>query len=347
MDKSVIFSVAGSGKTTLLVDALSLERRFLVVTFTENNFVNLRRKIVGKFGYLPANIGLYTYFSFLHSFCYRPLLAMRMRTKGLNWDSPPEWTSKLARTDDRYYLDQTRRIYKGRLAKLIESKGGLPEAVERVAKYYDVVCVDEVQDFAGHDFNFLASLASSSLGVLLVGDFYQHTFDTSRDGPTNRTLHDDYQKYRARFKGMGVSIDDVTLKKSRRCPPAVCGFIRESIGIDIESHGGCDYEVVLVEDAQRAEELYSSATTVKLFYMQHEKYVCYSQNWGGSKGNDHYGDVCVVLNATTMKAFKKGGLKDLAPTTKNKFYVACSRARGNLYFVPDKLYKKYKTVDEQ
>lgn len=344
MDKSVIFSVAGSGKTTLLVDALSLEKRFLVVTFTENNFANLRRKIVRKFGYLPGNIGLYTYFSFLHSFCYRPLLAMRMRTKGLNWNPPPEWTSRLARTDDRYYLDQTRRVYKGRLAKLIESKGGLPEAVERVAKYYDVFCVDEVQDFAGHDFNFLASLASSSLGVLLVGDFYQHTFDTSRDGPTNRTLHDDYQKYRARFKGMGVSIDDDTLKKSRRCPPAVCGFIRETIGIDIESHGGGDYEVVLVEEAQRAEELYSSATTVKLFYKEHEKYGCYSQNWGGSKGNDHYGDVCVVLNATTMKAFKKGGLKDLAPTTRNKFYVACSRTRGNLYFVPDKLYKKYKTL---
>ena len=143
---------------------------------------------------------------------------------------------------------------------------------------------------------------------------------------------------------MGVGIDDDTLKKSRRCPPAVCSFIRKTVGIDIESHGAGDYEVVLVEDAQRAEELYSSATTVKLFYQEHEKYGCYSQNWGGSKGDDHYGDVCVVLNPTTLKAYKKGGLKDLAPTTRNKFYVACSRTRGNLYFVPDKLYKKYKTL---
>ena len=143
---------------------------------------------------------------------------------------------------------------------------------------------------------------------------------------------------------MGVAIDDDTLRKSRRCPPAVCGFIRETVGIDIESHGAGDYEVVLVEDAQRAEELYSSATTVKLFYQEHEKYGCYSQNWGGSKGDDHYDDVCVVLNPTTLKAYKKGRLKDLAPTTRNKFYVACSRTRGNLYFVPDKLYKKYKTL---
>lgn len=54
-DKSVIFSVAGSGKTTLLVDALCLERRFLVLTFTENNFANLRRRIVKKFGYGSGN----------------------------------------------------------------------------------------------------------------------------------------------------------------------------------------------------------------------------------------------------------------------------------------------------
>jgi DNA helicase-2/ATP-dependent DNA helicase PcrA len=344
MAKSVIFSVAGSGKTTLLVDALCLERRYLVVTFTENNFANLRSKILKKFGYLPINIGLYTYFSFLYSFCYRPILAMRMRTKGLNWNTPPDWTSRLSRTDDRYYLDQTRKVYKGRLAKLIESKGALLESVQRVEKYYDVLCVDEVQDFAGHDFNFLSSLASSSLGVLLVGDFYQHTFDTSRDGPTNRTLHDDYQKYRTRFKKMGVGIDDDTLKKSRRCSPAVCSFIRETIGIAIESHAADNYEVVLVEDAQRAEELYLSATTVKLFYQEHEKYGCYSENWGGSKGDDHYGDVCVVLNQTTLKAYKEGWLKDLAPTTRNKFYVACSRTRGNLYFVPNKLYKKYKKI---
>lgn len=142
---------------------------------------------------------------------------------------------------------------------------------------------------------------------------------------------------------MGVGIDDETLKKSRRCPPAVCGFIREKIGIDIESHGVNASEVALVEEAHRAEQLFASETTVKFFYQEHEKYGCYSQNWGGSKGDDHYGDVCVVLNPTTLKAYKLEGLKGLAPTTRNKFYDACSRSRGNLYFIPEALYRKYKT----
>ena len=342
MGKSIVFSVAGSGKTTLLVNRLSLDKRFLVVTFTEDNFANLRRKIVEKFGYLPENIGLFTYFAFLHSFCYRPLLAMSMKTKGLNWYPPPDWTSRLARTDERYYLDPTRRVYKGRLAKLLETQGAIPEVVERIEKYYDVLCVDEVQDFAGHDFNFLAVLASSSLSILLVGDFYQHTFDTSRDGAINRTLHDDYEKYRVRFKAMGLGIDDDTLKKSHRCAPAVCEFIREQVGIDIESHGTGQHNVSLVEDSIRAEGLYSDGKMIKLFYQEHEKYGCYSQNWGASKGDDHYVDVCVVLNDKTLKAYKTGGLKALAPTTRNKFYVACSRARANLYLVPEKLYKKFK-----
>lgn len=143
---------------------------------------------------------------------------------------------------------------------------------------------------------------------------------------------------------MGLSIDDGTLKKGRRCPPAVCGFIRDMVRIDIESHGNGEYEVALVEEAQRAEELCASDTTVKLFYQEHEKCGCYSRKWGGAKGDDHYGDVCVVLNATTLKAYKIGGLKHLAPTTRSKLYVACSRTRGNLYFVPDKLCKKYKLL---
>lgn len=342
MDKSVIFSVAGAGKTTLIIDRLGLEKRYLIVTFTENNHINLRRKVVEKFGYIPPNISIYTYFTFLHSFCYRPLLGLKLRTKGMNMNQPPPHTAMLSRANEDYYLDSTRRIYKGRLAKLLETQGVIPEVVERIEKYYDALYVDEVQDFAGHDFNFLATLASASLDLLLVGDFYQHTFDTSRDGMTNKNLHDDYKKYRARFKNMGVAIDDETLSKTWRCPPAVSAFIRDNVGIDIYSHGENETKVVLVDDKVHVEAIWEDGGTVKLFYQEHEKYGCYSQNWGGSKGDDHYGDVCVVLNPKTLKAYKDGGLSALPSMTRNKLYVACSRTRGHLYLVPEAHFKKYK-----
>lgn len=89
--------------------------------------------------------------------------------------------------------------------------------------------------------------------------------------------------------------------------------------------------------------MYSDGKIIKLFYQEHEKYGCYYQNWGGSKGDDHYVDVRVVLNDKPLKAYKAGRLKTLAPTTRNKFYVACSRARANLYLVPEKLCKKFKS----
>jgi len=50
----------------------------------------------------------------------------------------------------------------------------------------------------------------------------------------------------------------------------------------------------------------------------------------------------VVLNPTTLKAYDSGNLADLAPTTKNKLYVACTRAKGNLYFISELALKKYK-----
>ncbi|OAD97995.1 hypothetical protein A6A26_23890 (plasmid) [Pantoea sp. OXWO6B1] len=60
----------------------------------------------------------------------------------------------------------------------------------RPERNVDVLLIDEVQGFAGHDVNFLPELCSAGSSVLLTGDDFQHTFDTGRDGNTNATLHD-------------------------------------------------------------------------------------------------------------------------------------------------------------
>ena len=56
---------------------------------------------------------------------------------------------------------------------------------------------------------------------------------------------------------------------------------------------------------------------------------------GETKGEDHYKDVCVMLNKTTAKKRTAGKLLELPPPTKNKLYVAITRARGNVYLVND------------
>lgn len=342
MDKRVIFAVAGSGKTTHIVSGLDLEKRFLLVTYTDNNLANLRRKIIERFGFLPSNIVLLSYFTFLYSFCFKPFLLMKLRTSGINFDTPPVRTQRLPRTDDAFFLDFHRRLYHNRIANLLDTKDVMGDVTRRIEKYVDVVCVDEVQDFGGYDFELLMAICGSKVNVLLVGDFHQHTFDTSRDGPKNKTLHNDYEKYKKRFEKAGLVVDTTSLSKSHRCSQTVCDFIRKHLDIEIDSHSIVATNAIFLDGQDDADRLHACSRTVKLFYQEHYKYDCYSENWGKSKGTDHYQDVCVVLNGTSYKDFQNGVLRDAAPQTRNKLYVACSRPRGNLYLMPGQLFKKFK-----
>jgi ATP-dependent exoDNAse (exonuclease V) beta subunit len=67
-------------------------------------------------------------------------------------------------------------------------------------------------------------------------------------------------------------------------------------------------------------------------------------NWGASKGIDSFEDVCVVLNKTAQKLLENRKLIELNPKTKNKLYVACTRAHRHLYIVSYKFLEKYKKV---
>lgn len=338
MDKSVVFAVAGSGKTTRLVNALDEARRFLLVTYTEANYDNLRAKVIQRFGYLPPNIAIYTYFRFLHNFCYRPFLRSKKNTRGITFNTPDRFPV-YPLTDDRRYMSPGRWLYANRLAKFIEQSGLIGAVVARIEKYFDVFFVDEVQDFGGHDFNFLLAISAAQVNMSFVGDFYQHTFDTSRDGNVNANLHENYDVYKKKFERARLKVDTDSLKRSRRCSKSVCDFISEKIGIEIQAHDERTSVVRFEDDPTAIEALYRDSGTVKLFYKEHLKYDCFSQNWGASKGMDIYEDVCVVLNPGNVKAWKTGSFRDINPETRNKLYVACSRARGNLTFVPESLLK--------
>lgn len=343
MDKRVMFAVAGSGKTTHLIARLSLERRALIVTYTENNFINLRDSIIKRFGCIPRNITILTYFNFLYSFCYRPLLQLRYGTTGMSFRMPPDFTRTLKRDNNRYHFNNNGNLYHNRLAKFVEIADGIPGVISRIERFYDDFFVDEVQDLAGHDFNLLMALSKADVEILFVGDFYQHTFDTSRDGSVNKSLHDDIVKYEKRFRAAGIKIDKETLSKSWRCRLTVCNFIRVQLQIEMHSHHEKETNIIQVSTQDEADKLYRDINVVKLFYQEHYKYGCFSNNWGASKGQDHYEDVCVVLGTTHWNSYKKTTLAELTPKTKNKLYVAFSRTRGKLYLAPEILFKAFKS----
>lgn len=340
MDKKVIFAVAGSGKTTYIIEKLTLEKRSLVITYTINNLNNLRVGIINKFGYFPDNIKLMSYFTFIYTICYRPLLSFKYNTNGITFERNPNQFAR--QTDYSYFFDVHGRIYSNRIAKFLEIQRVLSDVNIRIYKYFDNLFIDEVQDIAGHDFNFISSIARTNIEMTFVGDFYQHTFDTSRDGNVNVNLHDDYSNYKTYFENMGLSVDVDSLNKSFRCSPTICDFITKNIGIEIHSNRSDDTRIQTIDSQEKVDEIYHDGSIIKLFYREHYKYGCNSRNWGESKGENRYGDVCVVLNRETLRKFPNK-LNELNLKTRNKLYVACSRARNDLYFIPFNFLEQYKS----
>ena len=342
MDHRVILAVAGSGKTTYIVESIDSSTPSLVLTYTENNYRNLRNRIVHQFCGIPDGTRINTYFSFLYSFCLRPLCGDKYGLRGINFDNPPEFTRRIKRDNLRHYMDSQGRIFASRIASFLINFDLVNEVRERVEKYFQSVYVDEVQDFAGHDFNLLALITSGSTDSLLVGDFFQHTYDTSRDGSVNRGLHDDYDAYKKKFESLGFEVNEIVLSRSYRCSPTTCEFVSNNLGIGIDSHLENESLLEFVDDEQWAEALFNQGHIVKLFYQSYLRYPCFSDNWGASKGIDDYDSVCVVLNKKSEDLYRKGELNKLPAITKNKLYVACTRARSELYFIPEHLVKKYK-----
>lgn len=343
MDKQLILAVAGSGKTRLIIDHLSADKRYLIVTYTINNTNNIRHRIITKFGFFPENIRLYTYFTFLFSFCFRPLLGHEIKAKGLFFDRPPQWPKKLS--DPGHYIAHN-RIYSSRLAKLLINKSITPEISERLMRYFDAIYIDEIQDFAASDFNLLKEISKHSHDLYFVGDFYQHTYDTSSDGSININLHKDLTRFETEYRRMGFQINKTALNKSYRCSPTICKFISENLKIVIESNRTDETIIDIITTQKEADNIFQNNNIIKLFYREHSKFPCYGKNWAESKGEDSHEDVVVVLNKTTEELFTAKKLEQLNPETRNKFYVACSRARRNLYFMSEKLILKYKSTNK-
>ncbi|HGQ6653782.1 TPA: RNA helicase, partial [Streptococcus pneumoniae] len=143
----------------------------------------------------------------------------------------------------------------------------------------------------------------------------------------------------------GYEIDLSSLSKSYRCPKIVCDFIVDNLAIEILSQREekVSSQITLIDSQKKIESIMTDDNIMKLFYQKSYDYECKSQNWGDSKGSE-YDNVCVVLNPTSYKLFAADRLNELSSQTKSKFYVACTRTRGNLYFVKQSDIEKYRKM---
>lgn len=352
MDRKLILAVAGAGKTTLLLNKLNKKEKFLIVTYTKTNYEDIKKAIVDKFSYIPTNITIYTYFVFLYNFCFKPFEItlcpkLNFRTKGIDFNTIED-NHRVKSTQISYYMGiKSKKMYASRLAKLCNKEKIYLKIKSRIEKYFDYFFIDEIQDFAGNDFNFINNLTNCNVNTIYVGDFYQHTFDTSRDGNVNMNLHKDINKYINTFikNNNNLEIDLHSLEKSIRCKKEVCEFIRNNINIDI--YPLTDKSVIVKEiiTENDIDRIMKDDDIVKLFYQNSNRYSGRVENWGNCKGST-YNNVCVVLNKKTYNLYKKNELNSLAMSTRNKLYVACTRTKNNLFFVDESKLNKYKKKEE-
>ncbi|HEX5673235.1 MAG TPA: hypothetical protein VFX75_03430, partial [Nitrososphaeraceae archaeon] len=266
MDKRLILAVAGSGKTTHILNQLDEENRHLIVTYTRENIRNLKNGIERKFNYFPENIKLYSFFEFLYSFCYKPFRARLDDPNGICWDAATFATLKIPLNNKAHFFTRDGRIYHNRLSKYLFYHSLESRINQRIDKYFDQFHIDEIQDFGGYDFDFLMSFSKLNTHLNWVGDFYQHTYDTSRDANKNKSLHSTLKGYLKRFSDVGIEIDQKTLLKSWRCSKSLTDFISKNLEINIETHKKEDTEVRYIDDQNEVDIIIQDNSIIKLFY---------------------------------------------------------------------------------
>lgn len=340
MDKrTVIQAYAGTGKTQKIIDLLDTSSRFLIITFTENNYANLKNRISKKYNGEPsANIKIMTYYKFLYEFCYKPFCSDHIRAKGISFSEEDRPNKYSQSGSNSYYFNANRKFYKSRLSKFILDKT-IDDVIMRLNTFFDYLIIDECQDMDSWDLDLITNFSKSNLSLLYVGDFYQHTYSTSHDGNKNLNLYSDLTKYKEKYEKSGFTFDDVTLSKSWRCSTKICEFIFQKLGIKISAQKDNAKEIEFIEDTEKAIELWNNEKIAKFHYNKGKTYGHNHFNWGEVKGIDDFEDVCVLLNDSTFKSYNSNTLNNLHATTKNKLYVAITRAHGNVYLLEEKKIK--------
>ncbi|MDM8301020.1 UvrD-helicase domain-containing protein [Collinsella tanakaei] len=342
--KRIYVAGAGTGKTSMLREiALErcIDRRVLYLTYTDANAAEFREAIVRRVGHMPVNITVMTWFSFLLIHGVRPFPARGFNhriDRMLFNDQDPRNARGVQRGDERYYCPHPGVAYRTRLADLAflcnEQWGG--EVVQRVCNIFGAILVDEAQDFAGYDYDLLHALMKQSKEMVIVGDPRQQTYRTGAKAK-NKANPDIFDFF---VRNTQYTVDSTTLSVTHRCSDTI---------ISLANRLYDDYPPV-APSGDRARDPRGRVTTVSISELKgwalSRKARTVALVWdsrttvplgfpvmtmGESKGLT-LEDV-VIFPTGEMKKWIENKPSKLKGQTKAKFYVAMTRARGDLYFV--------------
>jgi DNA helicase II / ATP-dependent DNA helicase PcrA len=337
-DNRAIIAAAGSRKTQTIIDEVLAhpEQRALITTYTLQNQMQIEQRLRGAVGQVPPHVRIAGWFSFLIGDAVSPyqhaVLGEIDQVRGLNFDGEPGRYIK--RGTRAYYLDSRNDLYRSSMADfacLANERSGLA-VIRRLAALYDHIYIDEAQDLAGYDLDFLELLFASRIRVTMVGDPRQALYSTVMV-PKNK-----------KYRGAGLLnwIDERAgvcrredNAESYRCHQAICDFASQlfpeyppmkSRNEDFHPHQGL-YEITPAE----VHDYVQAHRPVVLRYQKRTDTLGHSAiNIGVAKGSTF--DHVLIFLTKTMRQYLLD--KDLEKfKSREHLYVAVTRARHSVALV--------------
>lgn len=356
MKNKLIIAVAGSGKTTHLVrEALSKSGNVLITTYTEANAVEIQNKIYNEKGYIPQNITVKTWFSFLLQHLVRPYQSLMDESLcgiRIGFFLNPGRSALYVKKNNvlKYYFTESFKIYSDKISEFAYEVNKKSNNIirRRLSRIFQHIFIDEAQDLAGWDYDILKLLFDSAANVLLVGDPRQCTY-TTNDSAKNNKFKKKFHEYIEHFFSDECIIDEEVLMTSHRNSKAICEFssqlfpnLRASVPCNclecrrvISGHSG----VYIVENADKEAYIQSFSPQVLVYSKSKNEEL----NFGASKGLS-FDRVLIKPTGKISKFLVKRDLSILdSPSTISKFYVALTRARYSVGIIHNS--KKFGRID--
>lgn len=337
----VIVAAAGSGKTTTIIgEALSFpEEKIAILTYTNNNLNEIKNKFYQENGFIPENITIQTWFSFLLDDCVRPYqnyVYGNFRIESLvfvNYRS----AKFISKTNiSQYYLSE-KNIYSDKVSEFAilcnTNSDGL--VIKRLEKIYTKIYIDEIQDMAGYDLDLIEMIANSKIDLTLVGDNRQATFSTN-----SSAKNDKYKGFEIinLFKIWEASelftIDYQSI--SYRCSQPICDIAdslypempkTKSLCEKVSDHDG----VFIVSEEQIDDYINKYHPSVLRYDRRTSWHNSDIMNFGESKGLT-FQRVLIIPNNPIKEFLKTGEIKHVQ-NEREKLYVAITRAINSVAFL--------------
>lgn len=343
-NNKLIIAAAGSGKTTFLVkEALKRkEAKILITTYTQSNEEEIHRKFIKLNNCIPENITVQTWFSFLLQHGVKPFQGHKFKEKinglilvnGISAIGINETDTK------KHYFTKDNYIFSDKLSKFVICCNNLSEGsvINRLSRIYTDIFIDEVQDLAGYDLEFLKLLFSSSINTLLVGDPRQGTYSTN-----NATKNKKFKKsnivYFFEDDSIRIDTDNSSLTTNYRSCKEICDLSNELFPDYSKTTSGnsavTGHDGIFIVKTENLEEY-----LVKYNPMQLRDSIKTKVNdnypvitFGKSKGMEF--ERVLIYPTQPFLNWLKDRSSSLQPTSRAKFYVAITRAKQSVAILQD------------